>query len=224
MPRIYLPTFEKIFPPRQAQHVRVLRLNRGEALTLFDGKGQLAQARLSKIDKKTVEVEITALQTAPRPETFPIHLAMSVIREMDWVMQKATELGVQEITPLISARTQGHPSDKKQAHWHEVMISAAEQSGCNFLPTLHPTLNFETFARQNPGALILDPTATRSLKDLPPDRKSATLLIGPEGGLTPQEILLAKEAGCIRVSLHEQILRAETAAIVATGIVQFYFS
>lgn len=237
MPRIYYPdlvdssrTFS--LPERQAQHIRVLRLREGEVLTLFNGKGLVGEATIQRIDKKSVEVSCSTAESVQIPQIVPVHLAMSLINrdQMDWVIQKSVELGVQEITPVIAERTQGRLSteqiEKRMQHWLEIMIAACEQSGCNFLPQLHSPCNLEKFCQlpSDTLKLILDPYAQNTLHNLTLNTKALSLLIGPEGGLTPTEIEQAQAAGFIGIKLHEQILRAETAAITSIAITQFYFS
>lgn len=239
MPRIYFPELtdrqrQIELSAKQAQHIRVLRLNTHDPVELFNGKGLNAEARLTLVNKKTVAAEILAYFQVPTPRTFPIRLAMSLIRNepMDWVMQKSVELGVHEIVPIIAERSQGRfnaeQAEKKQTHWFEIMVSACEQSGLNFLPRLHPLCTFSDFIHQDADSgykLLLDPYASLNLKSLKKHiTHSGTLLIGPEGGFTEPEITTAKLAGFMPISLHEQILRAETAAISAVAITQFYFS
>lgn len=238
MPRIYFPELAQIsnllfLPTKQAQHVRVLRLNPQDHIELFDGKGLIATSQITKIDKKSVELELLSKTSAKPAATFPIHLAMSYIRneQMDWVIQKSVELGVKEITPIMAERSQGRlnqeQAEKKQAHWFEVMVSAAEQSHLNFLPTLNPACTFEAFLASGTASgmkLILDPYATSSLKAIKPTHRSATLFIGPEGGFSDNEVSKAKGAGFMGIQLHEQILRAETAAITGIAMTQFCFS
>ncbi len=237
MPRIYYPDLKAdittlTLPERQAQHIRVLRLNSGGEITLFNGKGHQCKANLSKIGKKSVEVQCHSYEKPAASKTFPVHLAMSLINreQMDWVIQKSVELGVREITPIIAERTQGRLNieqvQKRLHHWQEIIIASAEQSGCNFLPRLQSPLPFEMFCTQANLSLklILDPYAEKLLHDLKADCKDTTLLIGPEGGFTPREVEFAKSYGYHGVCLHEQILRAETAAVSSIAITQFYFS
>ncbi len=229
--RIFLSEFTRTLPEKAAQHIRVLRLQPGETIELFDGQGNLAQAKITSIDKKTVYLEILNTESAKAPNTFPIHLGMSLIRNdnMDLVIQKAVELGVTEITPIMAERTQGRfnqeQAAKKLQHWQEIMIASCEQSGNNFLPKLNPICSFNDFVipAQAGIQLILDPYAQTSLQDLPKKTQSATLLIGPEGGFTNAEVSHAKQAGFQGMKIHNNILRAETAAIIATAVTQMHF-
>ena len=224
--RIYLPEFSEILPPKQAQHVRVLRLNINDEIELFDGQGNVAQAKIKTIDKKNIGIEIVSQNNVQTPKTFPIHLGMSIIREMEWAIQKAVELGVTEITPIVADRSQGRfkpeQAAKKMQHWQEIIIAACEQSGLNFLPKLNNITPHPCPLPQGARGLILDPYATKELRDIPPSA-SATLLIGPEGGFTEAEIKSAKAAGYQTLRMHDNILRAETAAIAAIALSQFHF-
>ena len=236
--RIYYPLLTQSpnqfeLPSKQAQHLRVLRFNCGDSLQLFDGKGHFADARIQQIDKKSVRVEVDALQIAATADTYPIHLIQALTRHetMDWIIQKATELGVKSITPVISARTQGRLKDKqreqKMQHWQEVIVSAAEQCGLNFLPILKAPLPLTDFLAERtahtPPLFIFDPEATQSFHDLHTIPASSQIMIGPEGGFTADEIKAALYHQAIPLRLHHNILRAETAAIAALSIGQFHF-
>lgn len=231
MPRIYVPAFASMLPPKQAQHVRVLRLGCGDKLDLFDGMGNETCATIRQIDKKAVIVDMSPVVRAPEPNTYPTHLALSVIRNepMDWAIQKAVELGVHTITPVVAERSQGRfnpeQAEKKYLHWQEIIISACEQSGLSFLPRLAALAPLQAlFVLPHTGLrLMFDPQAIRSLHTLESSAAATTLLIGPEGGFTQAEIANAETAGFVKVSLHAQTLRAETAALVAISLVQFHF-
>ena len=144
---------------------------------------------------------------------------------MDWVLQKATELGISEITPLFTERTEvklkGERLEKKMQHWQQVMISACEQCGRNRLPKLNPANALETW--QTPTSalnLVLHHRSTQSLTNHPKPA-ATTLIIGPEGGLSEEEIrTLLEEKTCHALTLGPRILRTETAPIVALSTVQ----
>ncbi len=235
-PRIYYPELKQSascidLPAKQAQHLRVLRLLQGEEVELFDGKGQTAQAKLLEISKKRVALEREPIVSVPAPETHPVHLLQALTRHetMDWILQKATELGVKSITPLICERTQGRlkgeQGQKKQAHWQEVLVSACEQSGLNFLPVLNPPILFVDYLQQHSlqnAHFILDPQSTHSFEAYAPPAASS-LLIGPEGGWTASELLQALAAGAQPICIHANVLRAETAAVCAISLCQYAF-
>lgn len=241
MPRIYLADLSShsqniSLPAKQAQHIKVLRLQANDEITLFNGLGLNATAKIGQVDKKTVIVEILTLDTMTRPAVFPIHLAQSFIKNehMDWLIQKAVELGVAAITPVVSERCQGRLKpeqlERKLQHWQDIIIAACEQCGLNFLPTLYSPCSFNIFVKAEEKEatgikFILNPHVSRTLKNLPAEgHAAATILVGPEGGFTENEISMAQQERFIALSLHPQILRAETAAITATGIIQFYFN
>lgn len=231
--RIYCPLLSPGYfslAEPQAQHVRVLRLKGGESLILFDGKGQLAQAEIIQLDKKKVEVKVEKIDAAVPTETYPVHLFQALIRpdKMDWIIQKSVELGVKSITPILCERTQGRLStqqiQKKSEHWNEIIISSAEQCGLNFLPVLHPPLSFEKMIPALPvessGVFILSPVAPTSFSEIKCPQAGAALVIGPEGGFSAEELTWAAHLQAIR--LHENVLRSETAAIVALALCQAY--
>ena len=237
--RIYYPLLKQSperfeLPSRQSQHLRVLRFGLGESLEVFDGQGLLAVAHISYIDKKQIQLERGVLQKAPTLLTYPMHLIQALTRHdtMDWIIQKATELGVQSITPVISERTQGRLKDqqltKKMIHWQEVMISAAEQSHLSILPELRPLQRLDDFfsclGTDSPALFIFDPAAEKSIDEIHSAPQSSQIMIGPEGGFTAAEVKQALAHQAIPLRLHQNILRAETASIAALSICQFHFS
>lgn len=237
MPRIHLPDLPSSevveLAKNAAQHVRVLRLRVGDAVQVFDGKGQVTEATLLHCDKKRVTLQLGKRTETSIPPIYPVHLIQGLIRpdNMDWVVQKAVELGVKSITPMVSERVQGRLQGpqlaKKMAHWQEIIISAAEQCGQNRLPQLHPLIQFEDVDRHAQGLeaelTLLDPTASQGFQGLHPRPKAIALLIGPEGGFSPTEMQSARQNKWCRITLHPNILRAETAAIVGIAVCQFCF-
>lgn len=240
-PRIYYSgpfslTMPQSLDSRGAHHVRVLRLQTGDLLTLFNGIDQLAQARIEQLDKKQVQVRLLQIDNALPLLVRPLHLVQGLIRsdKMDWIIQKAVELGVTEITPVICERTQGRlkPTqwEAKCLHWQEIIMSAGEQSGNNCLPTLHAPRLFSDFLGQHSSqpvsTFILDPQATQTFHDFtaPTSSTEIRILIGPEGGFTSTELSLAAYSGSLSICIHPHILRAETAAIAALTQCQFHFN
>ncbi len=214
--------------PAASQHVGVvLRMQPGEALTLFCGDDREFSATILTVDKKKVTVTIDEAHSINRESSRIIHLAQAVSKgeRMEWVIQKAVELGVTSITPLITAhcvvRLDKERSNKKQAQWQAIAIAACEQSGRTRVPTVHPLCSFENFLQENRAStnLILHPHATKTLKDITV-KDDIALLIGPEGGLSEQEIHLAQNARFKAIRLGPRVLRTETAAIVALGVLQ----
>ncbi len=196
----------EILLPADSAHylVSVLRAKTGQSVILFNNTGVEAQAVLHTIDRKQVGVRIGNVIAVERESGLAIHLAIGISRgeRMDFVLQKSTELGVSSITPLLCERTevklQADRQDKKQQHWHKVIVSACEQSGRTRLPRLNAP---ETLTR----CLAVDASEQRlvlhhrSSGILPAALRpaSALLVIGPEGGLSENEIRLAEQAGCM---------------------------
>lgn len=211
------------------QHVGVvLRMQPDDELTLFCGDNREFQARIVDVRKKKVSVVITAIASVNRESPRAIHLAQAISKgdRMEWVVQKAIELGVAQITPLITAhcavRLDETRQAKKQQQWQAIAISACEQCGRNVVPVIHPMLPFSEFIQRctSPLKLILHPTAARSWQDLPSSKGDVTLLIGPEGGLSEDEVKRAQSQQFNALALGPRILRTETAAIAALSILQ----
>ncbi len=212
-----------------ARHVgQVLRMKVGAELYLFDGHGGQYLARIVALSKREVSVDLLAHQDVERESVLSVHLLQGVSRgeRMDWVMQKAVELGVAEITPLLTERCGVSLSDqrwrKRMRHWQGVIASACEQCGRNRLPRLHAPQALDKVLSSWAGlGLVLNPGNGRRLGDLgPPPEGRLGLLIGPEGGLAAREVMRAEQAGFVRISLGARILRTETAAVAALAVVQ----
>jgi 16S rRNA (uracil1498-N3)-methyltransferase len=207
-----------------ANHVtRVLRLPVGAPLILFNGWGGEFAATLAAIDKRRVLVDVGRFQDQEREPPLQIWLAQGVSRgeRMDYTIQKAVELGVSRIIPLFTehcgVQLQGERLEKRIKHWQGVVISACEQCGRNRIPPVDtPVTLTQWLAMPGKGLrLVLAPDAEHSLAQLPAPGGPVTLLIGPEGGLSDQEIALAKQAGYSGLRLGPRILRTETAALAA---------
>lgn len=206
---------------------RVLRLKEGAGLILFDGSGRQFEAVINSIGKKTVIVETGPAADTNLESPLAIHLGIAISKgdRMDWVIQKATELGVSEITPLLSERVEvklkGERLQKKMEHWQQISISSCEQCGRNIVPTVHalsPVDNWiktvsaeEKFVLHHRANCILEPGTPIS---------SLALLIGPEGGLSEQEIAQAAQSGFNQLTLGPRVLRTETAPLAAISILQ----
>lgn len=215
-----------------ANHImRVLRARDGEELTLFDGRGGEYGARITGLRKDSVTVDVREHRALERESALDLTLAQGVSRgdRMDWVMQKATELGVRRIVPMITERSvvrlDEERSEKKLQHWRGIAISACEQCGRNRVPDVTaPTRFFDALRGSDASAtrLLLSPNASLRARDLP--RPAAvTLLIGPEGGLSDTEQEAAIRAGFQPLQLGPRILRTETAAIAALAALQHDF-
>lgn len=214
--------------PEQTSHymTRVLRLGAGARVQLFDGSGMEYDACLVQAGKKSVTVRITD-EFAGQPQSpLNIHLGQAVSRgdRMDWAIQKATELGVMQITPLFTEHSEVRLSEeraqKRQEHWQQVAISACEQSGRSHVPLINPLQKMdEWIALPHTGLkLVLHPYA-RAFSGYAATQE-LSLLIGPEGGLSEAEVERSLEQGFQAVSLGPRILRTETAPVAALAIAQ----
>jgi 16S rRNA (uracil1498-N3)-methyltransferase len=235
-PRFYCPpplplstNFE--LPPAAAHHAsRVLRLRVGDPLQIFDGLGNALDATINAINGK--RVLLGNLQTFMGQPESSLHIllaqAMCSSDKMDWVIQKATELGVAEIMPVQTQRSiaklAGTRAEKRTEHWRNVAISACEQSGRNSLPRLQAPQDIGSWLnimRSAPGGkYILLPGGASNLHTQPRPQGRATLLIGPEGGFTTDEANVAQQAGFVPILLGPRVLRTETAAIAGIAALQ----
>lgn len=232
-PRIYteqpLQIGSTIALEAQASHHlgKVLRAAVGDPLRLFNGDGCEYAAEIIAIDKKSVTVQVQRADRVERESPLAIHLGLGISRgeRMEFALQKATELGVAAITPLITERSgvrlAGERADKKSAHWRAVIISACEQSGRCDLPQLHETMNLTNWLSGAKGErkFVLHHRSAQRL-DGAMRPASADLLIGPEGGLTAEEIAAAEAVGFAALSLGPRVLRTETAPLAALSILQ----
>ena len=231
MPRFYCPiplsTGNVVdLPVKVAHHLHVLRLRENEDITLFNGEGGEFTATISHLDKKQATVTITGFSDREAEPPHPITLAQALPEssKMDWILEKATELGATHIQPLAAQRCvvklNAERAEKKHGHWEAILVSASEQSGRNRIPTLAPTTNFKEWIAQKSDQprILLSPRATQSLaqwaKDNPP--QAVTVMIGPEGGFSPEEEQLAIDQGAIALSMGPRILRTETAGLAVT--------
>lgn len=211
------------------QHVGVvLRMLPGEKLVLFSGTNQEYEAVISSVEKKKVWVEVLAVAAVNRESPLTIHLAQSISKgeRMEMVVQKAVELGVSSIQPLVTQRCvvklDQQRMQKKLSQWRDIAVAACEQSGRNQLPIIHPVLSFADYLGQNQqmDKWMLDPLAAKNWRYYSFDQNELALLTGPEGGFTEDERIQAKAAGFAPLSLGPRILRTETAAIAAISLLQ----
>lgn len=241
-PRFYcpIPLAEGVpadLPEGAARHAaKVLRLRAGDALSLFDAKGGEYAARISHIDRERVTVDVLAWRDIERESPLSITLvqALQAGEKMDMTVQKAVELGVARIIPLISRRSvirlQGERAERRVEHWRGVVASACEQSGRNRVPEVTALEGLERWlaglSPLLPGRglrrLMLAPGAEQTLATLPPPAPDETieLLIGAEGGLAPEEMQAAEQAGFVGIRLGPRILRTETAGLAALAAMQ----
>ncbi|WP_020558084.1 16S rRNA (uracil(1498)-N(3))-methyltransferase [Thiofilum flexile] len=237
IPRFYCPiplqapaTLE--LPEATYHHaIQVLRLNVGEELILFNGQtaGEYL-AVIESLSRRSATVRIQSYQAVERESPLPMVLALAIIKpdKMDFALQKAVELGVTAIQPLLTERSVirvlKDKQDKKLQHWEGVLMAACEQSGRTTLPLLKPPLSLNDYLAQTTPyeRLILSPTATNTFSSH--SKKSGVeVIIGPEGGFTEEEVALCTQTGVSAISLGPRILRAETACISALTLIQHYY-
>jgi 16S rRNA (uracil1498-N3)-methyltransferase len=218
-----------------ASHItRVLRLRVGAALVLFDGSGGEYEGSIDQAHGGEVIVAVGARADAERESPLPVTLAQGVSRgeRMDLVVQKATELGVSHLVPVLTERSvvrlSAQQSDRKVNHWRAIVIAACEQCGRNRLPPVAAPVTLREFLAGGTGAapgtrLLLSPAGTATLEDVPRPAAGVTVLVGPEGGLTGEEEQAAVAAGFTALRLGPRVLRTETAAIAALALLQRRF-
>jgi 16S rRNA (uracil1498-N3)-methyltransferase len=238
MPRFYCPTplstgDQLDLPAGAARHVQVLRLQPGDTITLFNGepgivsRGGEYEAVIQHMGRSDVGVQVGQHHAVEREAAHEVHLALGMPANdrMDWLVEKATELGVASIQPLMTERSvlrlSGERAEKKVAHWQSVAISACEQCGGNRVPVIHEVMGFTAWAKSQVAAktgqallLSLRP-GTQDLRSAVTSAGAITFLSGPEGGLSASEEDLALTGGFRPVTLGPRVLRAETAALTA---------
>lgn len=209
---------------------RVLRLKQGQHITIIDGKGTSVIAEIIESSKKTLNFKV--LDTTFKEEVSPsIHIAIAPTKSMDrfeFFLEKATELGISEITPLLCKNSERKVI--KQDRLEKIVMSAVKQSGNLYLPKVTPLTHFNDFIKQNNlgNAKFIahceDDSSKNQLKDLLVNQKNICILIGPEGDFTKEEIILAKENEFKPVALGHTRLRTETAGIIACHTVKLILS
>lgn len=217
-------------PAGAGEHLtRVLRLAAGARVLLFNGDGHDYSATLLDTTRNGARARIEGAQAAAAAESaLALTLVQSIARgeKMDWILQKATELGVARIVPVFTARTEvrldGGRGDKRLAHWHGVICGACEQCGRARLPQLdapQPLAHWLATAAREGSLLTLDPQSSTRVRDLPA-LSAAQLVIGPEGGLDAADLLLLHAAGAQGLTLGPRVLRTETAGMAALAMLQ----
>ncbi|MBF5005022.1 16S rRNA (uracil(1498)-N(3))-methyltransferase [Diaphorobacter caeni] len=223
-------------PPTAARHVQVLRLQPGDEVTLFDGRGGEYTATVTRMGRSDVDVHVTAHTATEREAPVAVHLisGMPANERMDWLVEKATELGAASVQPLAAARSviklSGERADKRKERWQAIAVSACEQCGRNRLPVIDAPVSLAEWVKKQP-AEALAPGAVRvvlslregnrPLRELASGATDVWILHGPEGGLTQEEEDAAIAAGFAPASLGNRVLRAETAAIASLSQLVF---
>lgn len=233
IPRIYQPTplqqnTDYLLSKDACQHLlKVLRLNTNDPIILFDGNGSQITATIHDITGKQITAHtISAAELSPAPRV-RIHLGLALSKgdRMDYAIQKSVEAGVNEISPLISERAVVKLDDSRAAkrhdHWQSIIINACEQCGQNYLPVLHPVTPLAEWAKQDTSTtnLFFDAGASNTLHTLAA-QQHVRITVGPEGGLSADELELLSAAGFTGICMGPRILRTETAAVSACVALQ----
>ncbi len=218
--------------PDVARHIQVLRLQPGDAVTLFDGSGSETPARLLAIGKRSATVELGASVHRDIESPYRITLAQGIAGgdKMDWLLEKAVELGITTCQPLQTekslVRLQGERAERRVTHWQALARAACEQCGRNRVPEIASILTWRDWlagrsVQQNPPTVLLSPRADTRVVDGADTQRDwilqtgLQLVIGPEGGLSPTEESQALAAGCVPLQLGPRVLRTETASLAA---------
>lgn len=208
------------------QMKEVLRFRKGDSCILLDNRGHKAKAVLEEFHHKGARFHIESRSSLQRPaRAVRLYIALSKKpATLEWIFEKATELGVTELIPLDTERTQVHEL-RKTERLHSIVKEAAEQCERGFLPEIHPLLPFSDFLKQPPTGLLLVGDAWKYdkplAKALPPENQDVNLVIGPEGGLSDSELESLRKEGATIFLLGETVLRMETAVIAALSLVQY---
>ena len=218
----------------ELDHLRkVLRLGPGDSIIVFDDAGWEHEAVIRSLSAQAAEIDVLRSFQAERESPLQLTLAVGLTKgeKMDFVVEKATELGAQAIVPFVSAYTvpklDQRKIEKRGERWQKIALAAAKQCGRTRIPKIFPLRDFEDMVQHTTGPLNLlfwEKEAHQTLKQVhatDPDAHSIFLVTGPEGGLSDQEADLAQQHGFKAIRLGRRILRAETAAVTAASLVQF---
>ncbi len=220
----------ELLKPASHHCLQVLRYQINDPIIVFNGDGNDYLGHIADIKGKNAIVKIDQLQTLSNESPLKIHLYQSLAKgdKMEWVIQKSVELGVSQITPIISERSNVKLDEKRQqkklAQWQGIIQSACEQCGRAVLPQLNSMININQISNTDNTQLIyLEPKSNLSINSLNKSTQSVKLFIGPEGGLSDHDIQTLKAIGAHGVNLGKRILRTETAAIATQSIFQAKF-
>ena len=236
MPRAYLPpsswTETPFLEGDEAKHLsQVLRIQPGAVVTVFDGLGNHAQARVLSVSKQRVDLMLELAESAPTslPDITLVQ-AIPKGKNMDWIVQKAVELGVSRIQPLVTRHTIVSPGGDKAEKWRRTALEACKQCGQFTIPIIEDPLPFAEWLANRPSAdldviasLADNPRNFRETLQLLPDLESITLAIGPEGDFSPEEMTAALAAGFVPVTLGDLVLRVETDAMFCLSAIRFHY-
>ena len=221
--RIFVPAIEPVTTVQGEEFhhaIRVVRARVGEEVELFDRAGKMARGTIEAIERDTATITVTE-ELPSREARTAVHLAMAIINleKFELVLQKATELGVRSLIPLVTDRIELRKERYagKRERWERILFEAVKQSGRSVIPTLEEAVAFEAAVARDGVKVLFDADAEPD--PLPPSPASLTLFIGPEGGWSDEELALARRHGCCFQRLGPRRLRAETAAIAGTAII-----
>ena len=236
MPRFYLPpsawTESPFIEGDEAKHLaQVLRIQSGATITVFDGLGNFAEARVLSVSKQRIDLMLELAESKPTPLP-EITLAQAIPKgkNMDWIVQKAVELGVSKIQPLVTRNTIVSPGDEKAEKWRRTALEACKQCAQFTIPVIAEPISFDAWIKSpDPSKLKIiaslaeNPENFRETLAAQPEIESVTILIGPEGDFTPQETEVALAAGFIPVTLGDLVLRVETATLFSISAIRFHY-
>jgi 16S rRNA (uracil1498-N3)-methyltransferase len=236
MPRAYLPpsswTETPFLEGDEAKHLsQVLRIQPDQWITVFDGLGNYAEAKVLSVSKNRVAIMLDLAESKPTPRP-DITLAQAIPKgkNMDWIVQKAVELGASRIQPLVTRHTIVSPSGDKAEKWRRTALEACKQCGQFTIPIIEDPLPFAEWLANRPSAdleiiasLADTPKNFRETIQLLPNLESVTIAIGPEGDFSPEEMTAALAAGFVPVTLGDLVLRVETATMFCLSAIRFHF-
>lgn len=234
IPRFYQPEplsvgqTLKLSATNHRHAIQVLRLKASETLIIFNGEGGEYHAQLEEITKKHSAIKLQSYDDINRESPLYTTLALALIKpeKMDYALQKAVELGVSAIQPLITDRSiiriKAAQLEKKMNRWQGIIKGACEQSGRTRVPDIFEPLSLSNYLQQDSSSLRLTmlPTAKQTLQDINKPKQAIELVIGPEGGFTNSEEALLQKANTTSLSFGPRILRAETAALASLATIQ----
>lgn len=236
MPRFFLDpaawTDEAALSGDEAKHCsRVLRAKVGDFISVFDGEGRSAEAEIRSVARDRVALRLGEFVVEP-PPAVEVVLAQAVIKgkAMDWLLQKAVELGVSGIQPLATRHAVVHPGEGKEEKWQRVVLESCKQCGRSRMPRVSPVLEFGDFLKKTPretriiASLEAEAKPLRGVLSKMEGKGKLIVLVGPEGDFSPEEYAASLDFGCLPVSLGSAVLRSETAAIYCLSAATYAFS
>jgi 16S rRNA (uracil1498-N3)-methyltransferase len=230
LPRFYHAHLESdslVLEGQEAQHaIKVLRMQNGEQLELFNGSGMVAVTTIISQNKRSCQLQVESRSLEPKTQSYQVHMVVAPVKSMDrfaWLLEKATEIGVSSITPIITANSERRQLSPEKVE--AIVLAAMKQSRQTWMPVLHPVISHQQWMKSLPVSKKLIAHCRQSERTLLAHNylpgEDVYLLIGPEGDFTEPEVNMAVHLGCIPVSLGAQRLRTETAALQALMHIHF---